>query len=67
MFINRFQLRRGHTARCPDLTVWADPCVGCFRNENEAVWYFRKYHAGCIYTGIQGEVAIRASGSMTTS
>jgi len=55
----KFKLRHHHMPEHPELTLWAVPCVGCFRNENEAVWYFRANHPGSIYTGIEGEQEIK--------
>lgn len=50
-----FYLRRDHMAAHPEFHFWAEPCVGCFRTEDEAIFYFRKNHAGCVYKGIRGE------------
>lgn len=56
---DKFALERHCMPEYPDLKLWAKPCVGCFRNENDAVWYFRAHHAGAIYTGIEGERKVR--------
>jgi hypothetical protein len=51
----KFSLIRRNLPEYPHLTVWANPCCGCFRDENEAVWYFRANHPGSTYTGVDGE------------